>query len=149
MAPPPAAQIPPPPEPETTQTPATAQLPPPREPFDQDPGHGKRFAGLTLMGAGVAATTVGIVFGLKAKSAADDVSSLSSTGGTWTAEFADKQSAGQRDETIGAIGISLGVAAIVGGGILYYLGATEKPEPSPVAVGIGSGGGHVVFSWQY
>lgn len=153
-APPPPVQQPaPPPSPPPAAAPPppdrSAVLPPPAEPVSSDPGHGKRVTGLVLAGAGVAATAVGVVFALKARSASDDVTTLSNNGGTWSSSFADKESSGQRDETLGALGIGVGVAAIVGGGILYYLGSTEHAERPTVAAGVTPGGANVVMSWRY
>lgn len=153
--PPPPVQPAPPsvPPPAATEPPpdTSAVLPPPAEPAapSSDPGHGKRVTGLVLAGAGVAVTAIGVVFALQAKSAADDVSALSQSGGTWSPAFADKESSGQRDQTIGTLGIGLGVAAIVGGGVLYYLGATEHAERPTVSAGVTPGGANVVMSWRY
>jgi tetratricopeptide (TPR) repeat protein len=147
-APPPPA--PPPPAPVASPPPDTSSvLSPPPEPASVDPGHGKRVTGLVLAGAGVAVTAVGVVFALQAKNAADDVSALSASGGTWSTSFADKESSGQRDQIIGTLGIGLGVAAIVGGGVLYYLGTTERAEHAAVSVGVAPGGANVVMSWRY
>lgn len=151
----PAPQPQPQPRPQAEERPPNPEIlgPPPAggDQVDQgaDPGRSKRMTGLIVGGAGVATVAIGVVFALQAKSNADDVAALSRTGGMWTSAYADKQSAGQRDQTIGAIGIGLGAAAIIGGGILYYLGATEHAERPPVSFDLHPGGGNVVMTWQY
>lgn len=54
--------------------------------------------------------------------ASDDASKVESFRGVWTKTQQDWQSSGQSASTWGAIATGAGVAALVGGGVLYYLG---------------------------
>jgi hypothetical protein len=148
----------PPPEPAPTPAPPPAareEVPAPLGPkppvVDENPGHGKKVTGAVIAGLGAAAIVTGIVFGIQASSQADKVSQLSLSGGTWSTTFADAESSGQRDQTISYVAIGVGAAAVVGGTILYVMGATEHtaPAPAPVALGLRPGGADLVVTWRY
>lgn len=84
-----------------------------------------RTTGLIIGGIGLAALGTGIVFGVIASGQEDEVSSAT----RWSADLQDTDEAGQTNGTISVIGISVGAAAVVTGGILYLLGARGGRVP--------------------
>ena len=92
--------------------------PPPRT----GAGRGMRIAGIATAGTGLALTATGIVFGMKARTAQDDVETAVKSGAVWTDELDDKDASGRRAATISNVTIGVGAAAVSGGGVLYFLG---------------------------
>ena len=84
-----------------------------------------RTTGLIVGGIGAVALGTGIIFGIIAKGQADEVSSATK----WSADLQDTDESGQTNGTISVIGISVGSAALLTGGILYYLGARGGQVP--------------------
>lgn len=87
-------------------------------------GYSMKIAGLAAGGAGVALVAAGLVFGRRAVSLGDEVTSDCKTSCDWSVEKT-KQSDGQRDATAGKVLDVIGVAAIASGAIAYYLGDRE------------------------
>jgi len=122
-------------EPEPTRPP-TDFIAPTR---DAQAGQNKKLLGIGIGAAGAALATVGIYFGLKARSAASDLDEFFEEGGTWTPELADREDALARDRTF-AIGFGVvGAAAVGTGAVLYWLGrkeaaALEAGDEGPVVV---------------
>ncbi len=122
-----------------------AEQPPEKPPTPTDrPARGKglRTAGFVTMAAGVALTGVGIYFGLQAKADSDTVSDYT---GPWGPEQEDIESRGQRNEMLFFALTGTGAAALIGGGVLYYLGRRQANEAPAVAVLPAAGGLQV--SW--
>jgi hypothetical protein len=141
-APPPApvAQAVPPPSDELILTP---------EARDVDRGGGKRVAGIVTGAAGVALVSGGVFFGLRAKSAADDISDLSRMGGTWSPRHEQIEQDGRRDSKLSTICLVAGGAAVATGVVLYVLGANDRgPAEAPLAVAPVAGGAAVVMTWS-
>jgi serine/threonine-protein kinase len=82
---------------------------------EASPGRGLRIAGLVTGGAGVVAIGVGVVFGLRA-------SSISSEASDWTTFDPKRYDEGKAAERNMFIFTGAGAAALVTGGVLYFLG---------------------------
>jgi hypothetical protein len=80
-----------------------------------------KIAGLGLGGAGLAAIAAGVSLGHHGAVLGDEVTAACQTSCNWTAEKST-DAAGRRDVAIGYAIDGLGVAAVIGGGIAYYLG---------------------------
>jgi hypothetical protein len=102
-----------------------------------------KIAGLVTSGVGVVAIAVGLGLGHHGASIGDEVTAACQAGCDWAA-LKDKDARGRREVAIGRALDVVGVAAIAGGAIFYYLGVRQEaitvaPAPS------GSGG---VVSWS-
>lgn len=96
---------------------------------DHGGGRTLRIAGLATAGTGLALVGAGVYFGLKAKSLSDEVSGADSY-------LKDKVAEGESAEAWQVATLSVGAAAIIGGGVLYYLGMRadgDKEHPTQVA----------------
>lgn len=124
-------------------TPAITQ-PPPTEPEptveSSSPGRGKRVAGLVIGGVGIAAVATGVYFGLSARSKASDVEGSAS----WDPDL-DRR--GKTAERNAIILWSAGGAAILGGGVLYFLGR-RSAEPSRLSIIPRASGATVVWACE-
>jgi hypothetical protein len=90
------------------------------------PGQRLRLAGL-VSGGGIVLIATGLGLGHHAQSIGDEVTRACVTSCDWTV-LKDKDAAGRRDAAIGYALDTVGVAAIVGGAILYYLGSNRKDD---------------------
>lgn len=115
-APPPVSTEPQAPPPVVTTTPAS-----PTEPATSSNGRTLRITGLALGGAGAVAAGVGLVFGLKARSAAESDANR-------TMFDRDADSTGHRYETLQWIGYGVGAALLVGGVTTYLIGNAKHGE---------------------
>jgi hypothetical protein len=80
-----------------------------------------RIAGLATGGAGVVALGIGVIYGLQAQS-------LSSEASDWTTFDRKRNDEGKADERNMFVFTGIGAAALVAGGVLYYLGhRAEQP----------------------
>jgi tetratricopeptide (TPR) repeat protein len=121
-------------EPEKPAPPPTA--PPPSPPSRSEPeppaltatrgSPQLRIAGLATAGAGAIALGFGVVFGIKARSAADTITNHQ---GPWTEDERHTFEDGQRANRTMIIGYVAGGALVVTGGVLYYLGARTHVVP--------------------
>lgn len=107
------------------------------------PGRSLRLAGLTAGGAGIVAIGTGLALGHHGQTLGNDVTAACAVSCDWAAQKT-KDAAGRTDVTIGYALDAVGVAAIAGGAIAYYLGArssglTVAPRPSE---------GGAVISWN-
>ena len=100
---------------------------------DGEPGYGKRIVGITVVGLGTVAFSVGVYFGLQARSKARDVTSGS---GLWDPSI---ETNGKSANTRAEILFSLGGAALVSGGILYWLGRRAASDRKVAIVPHGNG----------
>jgi tetratricopeptide (TPR) repeat protein len=101
---------------------ATVKIEPPK-PVVPTPGKGMRIAGLATAGAGVALLATGVIFSLSASSTAAELEDHVNMGGAWSQELSDKEASGKSKGTIGLVTMSLGTVCLVGGGVLYFMGA--------------------------
>lgn len=107
----------------------------PRDDGGGRPGGGLRIAGLATGGIGLALIGTGVVFGMKAKSAQSDVEAAVANGDVWTEELDQKDQDGRSAAKLSTITLGVGAAAVVGGGVLFYLGLRKgKTESSSVSV---------------
>jgi len=89
-------------------------------------GGGLKTAGMVTGGAGVALIVTGIVFGIMSRSDKSDIEDAIMMGQPWSQELADKQSSGESKTRIANITLGAGIAAVVAGGVLYYLGIKQE-----------------------
>lgn len=113
------------------------------------PGRYLRIAGIIAGGVGVLAFVGGIYMGLRATSLSDEVTAAAhATPATF--DFS-KDADGHRAETLQWVGYGVGAAALVGGGVMYFLGArrggteTVAVIAAPDARGGGSAMVRIVF----
>jgi tetratricopeptide (TPR) repeat protein len=101
-------------------------------------GRGLRIAGIVTASVGVAAGVTGIVFALHARSLQDEAYK-----GTYNdSKLQDSKSF----RTLQWVAIGIGGAAVVTGGVLYYLGVSAKDAPVAFAPFVAPGaGGAAVF----
>jgi len=96
-----------------------------------------KIAGLITGGAGVVVFAVGLGLGRHGASIGDEVTAACATSCDWEAQK-DKDARGRRAVTIGKALDVVGIAAIAGGALFYYLGARQ--ETLTVAPTPGGGG---------
>jgi len=89
------------------------------------PGRGLRISGIASAAGGLALVGIGIVFGVGAKQAGDDLTRLDEQNGVFDPA---KETAGKRDQGLAVVCVGLGAAAIVTGAVLYILGARRGAE---------------------
>jgi tetratricopeptide (TPR) repeat protein len=99
-------------------------------------GRGLRIAGITVGALGVAGVVTGVFFGVHANSLHDEA-----TSGTYDdSKYQDSETF----RTLQWVSVGVGAAAIVTGGVLYYLGYAAEPAGPQVAIvpiaGPGAGG---------
>lgn len=111
---------------------------------NDQPGRSLKIAGLVTGGAGIAVLATGLVFGHRSQSIASEVTNACRTSCDWAA-WKDKDAEGRRDATVGRVLDGVGMAGIVGGAVLYYVGARESSVT--IAPRSPEGGGAVV-SWS-
>lgn len=132
-----------------------SQLPIVTAPLKTEPAIGPRFndretnrgsswkiAGLVTSGVGVVTLAIGLGLGHHGATLGDEVSAACVTSCDW-AEQKDKEARGKRAVAIGKTLDVIGIAAIAGGAIFYYLG--RRQETLTVAPAPGGGG---VVSWS-
>jgi tetratricopeptide (TPR) repeat protein len=119
-----------------------AAAPAKREPAAREPTTGRtmRIAGLVTGSAGVIALGVGVFFGVQARSLSNDAASWD----TFDRKRDDKGKADQRNMVVFT---GVGAAALVAGGVLYYLGhRAESVDHSAVSVAPSIGPSHVALT---
>ena len=137
----PAPVVPPP----QTVTPAPMPAPAPVAPSREGGGgKGKRFAGYAVGGAGIVLVVTGVYFGAKARRLGDEVSDECADGCDWNL-VKDKDAEGKSAETTQYVLYGVGAAAIVAGGVLWWMGNKEA-KSSNVAVTPTHGG--AAISWS-
>lgn len=105
-------------------------------------GRSRRITGLAIAGTGAALLVTGLIVGHHARALGDEVTRACASGCDWTTQRS-KDAAGRRDAVIGHALDAVGVAAIAGGAILYYVGVREDVVVEPRAHGAG-----IVVSWS-
>jgi len=127
------------------QTAPVAQAAPAPEPVDsavpESPGRSMRIAGLATAGAGAVALGVGVVFGLKAQA-------ISKEAAEWDQFDQQRFNEGKSAETTMFILTGVGGAAVVAGGVLYFLGyrAGKTTNADTVTFLPTLGAGHAGFA---
>jgi tetratricopeptide (TPR) repeat protein len=92
-----------------------------------------KIAGLSTAGFGLVALGAGAVFGLRAASKSDEVSSFE---GVWSEEQNQLFDDGESAESLMIVSTSIGAAALVTGGLLYYMGLRKETHSEQVHVGV-------------
>lgn len=115
----------------------------PEGPSTVSSGSALRVAGLATGGAGLALLVTGLVVGHHASTLGDEVTHACTTSCDWAAQ-AGKDSSGRSDATVGYVLDGIGVAAIAGGALMYYLG--ERGHSIDVAATSRADG--AVVSWS-
>lgn len=97
-------------------------------------GRTKRIAGLAIAGGGVALVVTSFYFGHRASSLGDEVTDACNedNGCDW-AVFGPKDADGRSAQTKHYVFGGLGLAAIFGGALVYWLGSREA-APAPIAI---------------
>lgn len=109
------------------ESPTPKLLPPPdTSAVDQRHGRTMKLAGIVTVGVGVALAATGVYFAVAASSAQSDVEKAGAAGGAWSPDIIARDDEGRRDALIGAVTLGAGAAAIVGGGVLYFLGVRQS-----------------------
>jgi tetratricopeptide (TPR) repeat protein len=111
------------------------QAEPPAPVTKENPGRGLRIAGITTAAVGVVGVGLGVAFGLHANTLHDEAYNP-----RWDAAKLDSS---KTYRTLEWVSFSVGGAAIVAGGLLYYFGwsaGTESPVALAPMVAPGSGG---------
>jgi tetratricopeptide (TPR) repeat protein len=146
VAPAPAPVAPPMPQPIPVAPPVVPVQPQPvpvtqlqtQPPPPTSTGRGLRIAGITVGAVGVAGVVGGIFLGLHANSLYEEATKPGQT------YDKSKDDSSKTFRTLEWVSFGVGAAAIVTGGVLYYLGASAKPAHPPLAIvplaGPGTGG---------
>jgi hypothetical protein len=116
---------------EPATPPSVPAPPPPPPPETGDRGRNLRLTGYAVGGLGGLAVIIGVASAVSASSHASTVQSQQN-GTTWGAGLQQEQSDGQSAATRARILIGVGAAALVGGGVLWWLGRA----PSSVKVDV-------------
>jgi tetratricopeptide (TPR) repeat protein len=82
--------------------------------------------GLITGGVGVAFTLTGVLFASFASSAEQELETASARGDIWDRELMNQEKSAERNALIAKILVGVGSAAIVGGGVMYFLGRKES-----------------------
>lgn len=112
--------------------PAPGTNAPPHDHVDQGqrPGHALRTTGLVTSGAGALLLVTGLIVGQHARSLGDDVTTACAVTCDWN-EQQSKEAAGRRYTIVGYALDAVGVVAIAGGAIMYYIGARQNVAVAP------------------
>ncbi|HLK92188.1 MAG TPA: hypothetical protein VKZ18_20005 [Polyangia bacterium] len=104
------------------------QAPPPET--SPERAHHLKILAVVTAGVGLLAVGGGVAMGLRASSLSTEVSNDAKNGTYSQSKF----DSGERAQTLEIVGYSVGAAALVASGILYYLGAESGHAPAPVSV---------------
>jgi tetratricopeptide (TPR) repeat protein len=115
---------------------------PPTEPTSMNPRSALKTTGVATGGGGLALLATGLLFGRRSSELGDEVSRACSVPCDWAAQRG-KDAHGRRDASIGYALDAVGVAAIAGGAVLYYVGRSE----TTVTVAPPHGETGAVISW--
>jgi tetratricopeptide (TPR) repeat protein len=124
----------------TEQPPASP--PSQQEEQPRSSGKGLKTAGIVTGVAGVALVVTGVIFGVSSQSDKNDVQDAINRGDPWTQALADQESSGKTKAMLANVTLGVGIAAVIGGGVLYYLGVRAdrsvevRPEASAKSVGL-------------
>lgn len=91
-------------------------------------GRGKQIAGIAIVGGGALLVATGFYFGHEATSLGDEVTRACASGCDW-AVYGPKDADGRDAQRNQYIFHGLGITALVGGSVLYWLGSRERATP--------------------
>lgn len=106
---------------------------------------GLKIAGLAVVGAGVVSVVTGLYFGYRASSLAEEVSDACPGAECDWAVLGSKEAEGRSAETKQYVFAGIGAVAIIGGGVMYWLGSREQGS-APIAIAPGRNG--AVLTWS-
>ena len=106
---------------------------------------GLEIAGLVIAGGGVVSVVTGLYFGHRASSLGAEVTNACPGADCNWAVLGSKDAEGRSAETKQYVFVGIGIAAIVGGGVLYWLASREQ-RPAPITIAPGRDG--AVISWS-
>jgi len=112
-----------------------------------NPGSAERIAGLVTAGVGVVGLTIGIIYGVDAQNASNQISNWPK-GTPWPNNIKQLEANGQSDQNIQIAGLVAGGVLVVGGAVVYYLGLQSGRSPAEhasVRPVVGPGYGGVAF----
>jgi tetratricopeptide (TPR) repeat protein len=139
----------PPPEAHASEpAPAAAPPPPPVAIAPQRSSHVLQIAGLATAGVGVVLVGTGVVLGVHASSVSNELSQVSSQHGTWTAQYQSDYDSGKSAATAATVLYVAGAVAVVGGGVLTWLG-WPKSRPANAAIAPLPGGASFSLSGAF
>jgi tetratricopeptide (TPR) repeat protein len=133
----------PPPEATPVETPVPER---PVSAPDEQLGRGLRIVGLVAGGLGVAMAGTGVYFAFRAQSDWQMISDLADRRGNWNNSYDEVEADGERSEAVATILIPVGAAALVAGGVIYYLGWRDSSAPRAAAA---PGGRGMVLEWSF
>jgi tetratricopeptide (TPR) repeat protein len=150
-APPEPAPAPPPVVAEPTPEPEPAPAPPyvvtgadmPR------PGRKLQLAGLVTGGAGLALVITGVVLGISASGAREDLEDAAREGAVWGPEYEDLDAKRKRNTALSAVSLTLGIGAIATGGILFFLGTRQNHRAVEVMPTVEPAGARVTLRVRF
>jgi len=93
-----------------------------------DPGRSFKIAGIAVGGVGVLSFVAAAIFGAQAKDAAKKIEDAAALGGIYNADLQKQDSQGRSAQSREIVSIVVGVVAVAGGGVLYYLGTRKSRE---------------------
>jgi tetratricopeptide (TPR) repeat protein len=105
-----------------------------------------KIMGISTAGLGVVAIGAGVIFGLKARSKSDEVSSYE---GRWDETKNQLFDDGESAERLMLISTTVGAAAVITGGVLYYMGARKDARAERLEVGVNDSGVTVSITGYY
>jgi len=79
-------------------------------------------------GVGVLSFVAAAIFGAQAKDAAKKIEDAAALGGIYNADLQKQDSQGRSAQSREIVSIVVGVVAVAGGGVLYYLGTRKSRE---------------------
>ena len=109
----------------------------------ENPGHGKRVAGLALGALGLAAAGPGLALGL---SGSAELRELHARSGEWGLNEKRKEASAERRQLAGEILLGVGATSLAAGVVVYLMGNSERRSSSHLALAPGPHGGEVVWS---
>lgn len=112
---------------------------------DRGAGRTLRIAGLATGGTGLVLLATGLYLGHHGRALGDEVTEACRTSCDWGAQK-DKDSAGRREVARGRVLDGVGVAAIVGGAVMYYVG--NRQSAVSVAPRTRESGGGATLTWS-
>ena len=115
------------------------------EPDNETHPAGLKIAGLAVVGAGAVSIATGLYFGRRASSLGEEVSNACPGADCNWAILGSKDTEGRSAETKQYVFVGIGVAAIIGGGVMYWLASREE-RPASIAIAPGRDG--VVITWS-
>lgn len=106
-----------------------------------------KIGGLVVAGAGAVSVVTGLYFGHRASSLGQEVTNACRSGCDW-AVYGDKDADGRGAVTKQYVFVGIGVAAVIGGGVMYWLASREQ-RAAPIAVVPAHDGAAITWSGSW